>query len=134
MKVINIIYVAIISFLLINLMGCTPKNEATEKFLKLTVLEVNKKCPQMVDEITRLDSTNTKGTTLNYYYTLLNVNKDMGDFSKVKEQLSSQIVSLVKTNPQMKVFRDNNVTLGYIYRDKDINPLFEIKVTPERYK
>lgn len=134
MKVVNIVSVTIISFLLINLLGCTPKNEATEKFLKLTVMEMNKKCPQMMDEITRLDSTNTKGTTLNYYYTLLNVNKDMGDFSKVKEQLSSQIVPLVKTNPQMKGFRDNNVTLGYIYMDKNANLLFEIKVTPEQYK
>lgn len=134
MKVINIVSVTVISLLLVNLMACSPKKTATEKFLKLTVVEMNKKCPMMVDKVTRLDSTNTQGTTLNYYYTLLNADKSMGDFSKAEQPIAAQILSQVKTNPQMKGFRDNDVTLGYNYMDKNGNHLFEIKVTPEQYK
>lgn len=44
------------------------------------------------------------------------------------------VLNFVKTNPQMKMLRDNNLTLNYFYKDKNGVYLFQIPVTPDQYK
>ena len=53
------------------------------------------------------------------------------------EKLDSMDVCInsIKTNPQLKPFRDNNVTLVYYYKDVDGTFLTKFEVTPViRYK
>lgn len=131
-------YTGIISFVVFFLAAYWITNTiftpSAEKILQKTSAEANKSCPIMVDELTRLDKTVVKDKTLTYIYTLINVEDNMGDFSEVKKEMDSQLIELVKKNPDMKSLRDLKVTFIYSYKDKNGKELFDITITPEQYK
>ena len=45
-----------------------------------------------------------------------------------------RIVNNVKTEPQMKIVRDNKTTINYSYKDKAGGLLFMISVKPQQYE
>ena len=103
--------------------------------LQLIANEMNKSCPMMVDEKTRLDKvTLPSKTVFQYNYTLINYEKTEIDTVKIKSSLEQNIIRLTKTNPQMQYQRENNVTMNYIYNDKNGDYLMSIIITPELYK
>lgn len=103
--------------------------------LQLIANEMNKSCPMMVDEETRLDKvTLPSKTVFQYNYTLINYEKTEIDTVKIKSSLEQNIIRLTKTNPQMQYQRENNVTMNYIYNDKNGDYLMSIIITPELYK
>jgi len=97
--------------------------------------EINKNCPIMVDSETRLD--NASGGTKNeitYNYTFVNHNKSELDIIELKNSLRPNIVEGVKTNPDLKGFRENKVIMKYRYKDKEGSYLFDIVITPQDYE
>ena len=97
--------------------------------------EINKSCPFMADKETRLDNAVVmKGNTLQYNYTLVNMVKDSINIEKIKTYLEPNIINTVKSNPELKIFRDNKVTLNYSYKDKTGIYLFTISVKPDQYQ
>ncbi len=112
----------------------TPKVTFDEQLLKISET-VNMNCPMMVDSDTRLDNTATlPGKTLAYNYTLINYTIDDLDADALNTELKPGIVNNVKTNPDMKNFRNNEVTLKYIYKDKDGIFITSIVVQPVDYE
>lgn len=98
--------------------------------------ELNSQCPIMVDKETRLDNAQpmTKENTLRYNYTL--VNREIAlfkDIPKVKERMAPGIINIVKTNPDMEIYRQHKTTLEYYYKDKNGEFLFSVLVTPDLY-
>lgn len=108
---------------------------STEHTLKWESEMLNKQCPQMIDDVTRLDSSSTgTNNTFICYYTLLNKEKIDADIEEMKKFLTYQIIHLVKTSEQLKPMRDNDVNFSYNYQDKNYEHLFEIKVSKVDYK
>lgn len=108
---------------------------SVEKTLQWESETVNKQCPIMVDEVTRLDSSTIgPNKTFVYFYTLTNVEKSNSDIEKMKQFLTYQIIHQVRTNEQLKSMRDKDVNFRYTYQDKNYEQLFEINVTKEDYK
>lgn len=106
-----------------------------EKELKKVAKEINSQSPMQVDQLTRLDSASSKGgTNLIYYYTLLQTENSEVNLDTVNKYIRSGIIENVKTHPDLKVFRDNNITLDYNYYDRNGDFVTEISVTPEMYK
>jgi len=103
--------------------------------LKEVALELNKQTPIKVDEYTRLDSVSTIGkTNLIYYYSLYDLEKSEVNIDTVNKYVRPTIIENAKTRPEMKVYRDNNITLDYKYYDKNGVFVTEISVTPDLYK
>ncbi|SNZ00359.1 hypothetical protein [Flagellimonas pacifica] len=103
--------------------------------LEKTALELNKQTPMQIDQFTRLDSASTKGkTNFIYHYTLVKIEKSEVNLDTVNKYIKSDIVDNVKNNPDLKIFRDNEITLDYKYYDKNGELSIEISVTPELYK
>lgn len=131
-------YTGIISFVIFFLAAYWITNTlfapSAEKILQKTSAEANKSCPVMVDELTRLDKTVAKDKTLTYLYTLIDVEDNMGNFSEVEKELNSQLIELVKSNPDLKALRNLRITFIYSYKDKNGVSLFDITITPEQYK
>ena len=92
--------------------------------------QMNKSMPKMVDAETRLDSTSADGMTLNYHYTLINQSKDNSvmDFELVKTMMTEKAQKNLDSNPIMKDYRDNNISLHYIFKDKNQNQVFDYTV------
>ena len=97
--------------------------------------ELNKSCPIMVDSETRLDNAVAMpNNVFQYNYTLVKLSRDEVDTALVHENLDLSIINNVKTSPDLKIYRDNNVTMAYYYKDKDGQYLLRLNVSPELYK
>lgn len=106
-----------------------------EKELKKVVLEVNKNVPMAVDEYTQLDSASSIGkANLTYYFSLFDLDKSEVNLDTVNKYLRPSIIENVKNNPDVKILRDNNITLDYLYYDKNGVFVLEISVGPDLYR
>jgi hypothetical protein len=111
------------------------RKPAFEKALMESASEINKSCPIMVDNATRLDNAIAlPGKIFQYNYTLVSMVKDSINIDDLKNYLEPVITNQVKTNPDMKGFRDNKTTVNYYYKDKTGVYLFTISVKPEQYQ
>lgn len=107
------------------------KNDSTSNAMLLeTTAEMNRSMPKMMDSETRLDSTSVENSTLNYHYTLINIDKDntVLDFEDVKSEMIKKAQDNLDTNPVMKDYRENNISLQYIFKDKKSNHIFDYTV------
>jgi hypothetical protein len=109
------------------------KSVSFDKTMMEAASELNKTCPVMIDKETRLDNTATAGNVFNYNFTLVNVSKSEISIDTIKKYTEPGLINNVKTNPDLKIFRDNNITLEYNYRDKDGVFVMKISVTPDMY-
>lgn len=103
--------------------------------MKKAALELNKQAPMKIDQFSRLDSASTIGkTNFIYYYTLTEIEKSEVNLDTVNKYIRPNIIENVKNSPELKVYRDNNITMDYKYYDKNGKFATEISVTPELYK
>jgi hypothetical protein len=111
------------------------KKSTFNKAMMVTASEINKSCPIMVDNATRLDNAIAMpDNVFQYNYTLVNMVKDSVNIGELKNYLLPNITNFVKTNPDMKQIRDNKMTVNYYYKDKVGVYLFTISVKPEQYE
>lgn len=84
--------------------------------------EINKKCPMATDENTRMDSATVFNEyMITYHYTIHTVsNKDL-DLAKFKAGMQSAMSEKYKTDPQLKIYRENKIAVAYDYKDKSGN-------------
>ena len=93
--------------------------------------QTNQTLPMMVDKETRLDATMAgTGKQFIYTYTLVNYLKGEIDTAYLRKSLEPSIFGNYRSNPQMKLFRDEHVELHYQYKDKRGEFLLEIVVSP----
>ena len=89
----------------------------------------------MIDSETRLDNTIAgTGKSIIYNYTLINYYQDDIDLNSLESILEQQILNNIKTNPDMKYLRDNDVLFVYNYNDKSSYRITTIKISPNDYK
>jgi hypothetical protein len=111
------------------------KKPTLDKALMLAASELNKTCPIMVDAETRLDNAMAlPNNRFQYNYTLINRSAEELDTVQIHKSVDTQIINNVKTNPDLKIYRENNVTMAYYYKDKNGKYLMKLNVTPELYK
>jgi len=110
------------------------ENNNIDQQLKAVSEMTNKNCPMYVDSLTRMDNTMAlPDNTFQYNYTI-KIDTTVSSLSELKTNLKSIILNSVKTNPALKEFRDNSVTMAYSYNDEKGNFLFKIELSPNDYK
>lgn len=110
------------------------KTPSFDKAMMQAASELNKSCPIMVDTETQLDnSVALPNNIFQYNYTLINMKKDSVDIAVFEEYMQPMILNNVKTNPDLKTYRNNKVTMAYYYKDMDGLFLTKISVTPDQY-
>ena len=96
--------------------------------------ELNKQAPVQVDQETRLDSAAVTGNkAFDYYYTLI-YRADMVDKDTISKYIIPEIVSKIKSSPDMSYFREHEITLNYTYYGYDGNHAITLNITPDLYK
>ncbi len=97
--------------------------------------EINKSCPIMVDKDTRLDNVLAMpNNSLQYNYTLVNFEDNTIEVDELTDYLRPLIVNNIKTNPDMKWYKDNKVTFLYNYKDMKGVFILKLKVIPDEYE
>ncbi|MCX6239793.1 MAG: hypothetical protein NTY07_19985 [Bacteroidia bacterium] len=111
------------------------KAPSFDKQMMQAASELNKTCPMMVDKETQLDnSVALPEKTFQYNYTLVNMVKDSIDIQSFKNYIEPIVTNNMKTNPDMKFYRDNKITMSYYYKDKNGVFVIKIAVTPDKYQ
>jgi hypothetical protein len=106
-----------------------------DKNMMKVASQLNESCPMMVDSETRLDNTIAlPKKVFQYFYTLVNVDKNEVDPLEIKNVIGPRIANIVKTNPDMKAMRDLNVVFKYSYKDKNGTFLFDVTISPDQYQ
>jgi len=97
--------------------------------------EFNKTCPINVDQYTTLKNVMAlPDKTLQYNYILVGVSKAEVKIDTIKKYVFPQVLQTVKTNPAMKLFRDNKITLHYSYSDQNGEFVTQYIIKPEMYQ
>lgn len=110
------------------------KEKSVGKELTALVTKYNTACPIMISNDIRMESVkDLSNNTVQYDFTLVHVQKERIDVTALKKSVENEILSSSKTNPSLEIFRDNESTVIYNYKDSDENELFEIILTPEMY-
>ncbi len=125
----------IIGFIIMFFVSQSIFKPSIDKQLAEVANEMNKTCPMNVDEYTILKNVIAlPNKTLQYNYNLIGITKAEVNLDTVKKYVFPRVLQNVKSNPGMKLFRDNKVTLNYYYSDK--NGVFVTKyiVKPEMYE
>jgi len=90
------------------------KPPSLDKAMMEMVSEINKSCPIMIDQETRLDNAITLPKNIfQYNYTLVNIEKATTDTVEMRKFLEPIIINNMKTNPQRKCQRDHQTPLNY---------------------
>lgn len=114
------------------------KEDVIDKELKEAATNMNKMTPQLLSEGVRLDSVSaTQNKTLQYSYTLTyDVKEELKteEINEYKSAAKEEALKSIRNSPDMKNFRDNNVTLKYVYYDKNGKPTTDFSVSPSEYK
>jgi len=117
--------------------SCT-KEKTIDEELKEAAVSMSKLMPQVFNEGIRLDSVSAQpGKIFKYNYTLVDDVKENvtdAEIEGFKKEAKEGALDVVKTSPDMKEFRDNDVTLKYVYYDKNGKPLADFSIDPGEYK
>jgi len=106
-----------------------------DKIIQVMAKQANATCPMMIDDQTRLESVvPVPGNKLQYNYTLVNLDKSQVPADKLKEALLPGIIENIKTNPALKMFKENGTTMIHSFNDKNGEQLLYLVVTKEMYK
>jgi len=109
-------------------------SKSIEERLIESANEINKTCPVTTDSVIRLDNVVIHSNrTLQYNLTLMTIEKTNPNLEIIKNKLEANLISNIKSDSEMKIFRDNRVTLNYNYKDKDDAFVFNILITPDKY-
>lgn len=111
------------------------KPPSFDKVMVEVASEINKSCPMMIDQVTRLDNAIAlPGNSIQYNYTLINIEAADISADSLKKYMEPGIINGIKTNPDLKIYRDKKTTMVYNYRDKNGVFLMRFSVTPEMYE
>ncbi|GAB0156880.1 hypothetical protein CHRYSEOSP005_21470 [Chryseobacterium sp. Alg-005] len=132
----NVIKISLLTFLLF-IFSC-KKEKTIDMELKEAAASMNKLTPQILNDMIRLDSVSSEPDKIfKYNYTLLgdvkeNVSEEQ--ISEFKKEAKQEAINAIKTSADMQEFRDNDVTLKYIYYDKNGKLTADFSVVPSEYK
>lgn len=103
----------------------------TNKY-KVVVEQVNKQLPMDLQGGISLDKAEVEGDVFKYIYTFkeepVMTTEDFISASK------EAMIPMVKAKDELKVFRDDNMTIAFVYKKNDGSIYAEVQITPEDYK
>lgn len=112
-----------------------PKISSQEQNLWYEANEINKTCPLMVDDATRLDNAVVyPNNTFQYNYTLYNLSRAEINAQVAIKNLEPKIIENVKKDQTLNYFKANNTTLNFSYRDRNGQFVFKVVLTADKYK
>lgn len=140
-----ILFVAFISFSLIaqaagigNMFGVLmgksgslESDNAVDNVLVKVSAQMNKKLPIAVDNDTRLDRVSAvPGQHFIYHYTLVGLNASEVSVDRFQNSVKPELKNRLCDSSEMQNFLKNGVTISYLYKGKDGQPIGGAKFVP----
>ena len=114
---------------------CVSDKKAIHKTLTETALNLNESTPVMLDNYTRFDYASvTDENIFQYNYTVLNTHNPDSLIKDVEVSLIDNIRQQFNTNPQLLFFKENNVSIEYVYSNENRHVIRRIQIDSSNYK
>ncbi len=109
-------------------------SELVNDIISLSVKELNRGMPIMLNQELRLDSINIgSGNSMIYNHTFVNHYVDQLDVDSFFETNRSALIKKIFINPDLKIFRDNKVTMIYSYKDRNGRMFSKFVISASEY-
>ena len=110
------------------------KAPSFDKQMMKAASELNKTCPVMVDRETQLDNAIAlPDKVFQYNYTLVRLPIDSVNVQAFENYIKPVLINSVKNTPELKIYRDNKVTMAYSYKDRNGVFITKILITATDY-
>ena len=114
---------------------CDSDKKAINKKLTEMASNLNESAPVMLDDFTRFDkATVTNDNVFQYNYTVLNTQNPDSLIKVVENSLIKNIKLEFNTNPQLIFFKENNISIDYVYNDENSKIIRRIQIDSSNYK
>ena len=131
----KIFYLLSGAFLMVLLLQCNSDEKGLNKRLTRMAAELNESTPVMLDQYARFDKASVvTGNMFQYQYTVLNTKNPDSLVDIGLQSLRENIRNEFSTNPQLAVFKENNVVLVYVYKDENNLTIRTLRIDPEEYQ
>ena len=131
----KIFYLLSGAFLMVLLLQCNSDEKGLNKRLTRMAAELNESTPVMLDQYARFDKASVvTGNMFQYQYTVLNTKNPDSLVDIGLQSLRENIRNEFSTNPQLAVFKENNVVLEYVYKDENNLTIRTLRIDPEEYQ
>ena len=124
-----------IVFSSILIIQCDSDKKAINKKLTEMASNLNESAPVMLDDFTRFNNaTVTSDNVFQYNYTVLNTQNPDSLIKEVESSLIKNIKLEFNTNPQLLFFKENNISIDYVYNDENNQVIRRIQIDSSNYK
>lgn len=114
--------------------GCVEKKPPFEDLIKVPLEQLNKNLPVMTDSITRFErATLLPNKTILFESTLIYDDSSTLDVKSLVEAVRPVILEHAKKSPNYQILRDNDATMIFLYKDKQLKDLFYLTFDPDIY-
>lgn len=98
-------------------------------------LEVNESAPVMLNSFIRLEGASVSSDNVfQYRYTVLNTDNPDSMVQSGLPLLRETIRNENKSKPQLRVFKENNVVVEYMFMSEENRVIHSLRMNPEEYK
>ena len=114
---------------------CESDKKSIHKKLAEMALNLNESAPVMLDNFTRFEYASVKDDNIfQYNYTVLNTKNPDSLIKEVESSLIENIRLQFNTNPQLLFFKENNVSIEYVYIDENKHVIRRIQIDSSNYR
>lgn len=111
--------------------GMLSNDMTIEHALQRVAIKMNQHLPSEVDRETRLDKlTADIGKQLTYHYTLLTLKSNELNKAKFQSAMEPLLKRRLCSSDEMKGFLRNGISIMYVYRAIDVQPVASCKYSP----
>ncbi|MGI6572703.1 MAG: hypothetical protein ACOX19_04630 [Fermentimonas sp.] len=97
--------------------------------------ELNESVPVMLNSYIRLEGASVSpDNVFQYRYTVLNTDNPDSLVNSGLPELRETIRSEYEFNPRLRIFKENNVVVEYIYMSEENRVIHSLRMNPEEYK
>jgi len=122
-------------FLSLLFAQCNSQDNAINKKLTEMASELNESTPVMLDNYTRFDKASvTKENVFQYNYTILNSENPDSLIGVVESSVRNNIKREFSINHQLIFFKENNVSVEYIYNNENNKIVKTIRIDSSDYQ
>lgn len=122
------IYLILTISITFGLLNCEGKNKKYEE----AVVRISSTLPMTFPEGITMDKIEYANGEFKYYYTF--AEQPVIPSDQFMEISKPELIKSLKDKPEMKMFRDDKITIYFIYRTSDGKNYAEVKIMPEDFK
>lgn len=125
--------IAFSAVVLFSQCGSGDNSKKVSPEIKAGIEKINDYLPMKIGDVITMDSARMSDDgELKYYYTFTQT-PVVTDLAVFEEKTVPQLIYTAK-GPDMKIFRDSNISLHFIYNNPDGSLYHEVVITPDMYK